>query len=497
MNLKNTWASRVLAGSLSLGMLGCGSGPPPPEPPPPQPSYTQSAALTDDVNINYGATFVDMSNPVRKIAHDRGVQFSDLTIPSSPYTETLGPLEKGKYTFTLTNTAGLATLTNTAEVPNYMPEYTCSLDPINIKDKYENSQVNLDLEGCLTDKNPEDRPVNVTGVELLTGDLLLDNVGNLVLTKAVENTEGESTFRVHYENANGDTGQTDFSVTTKKIQYRMAFWRAFGSASTSFIYSANIDGSESRQLTTDNNLDRWANWSPDGEQAAFTTNRNSGKLEVFVMDANGTGQHSVTGELESAYQGAFSSDGKKLAVGYVDSGKTGIAVINLADGEITKLFEDSHVINFEAGSPKWFNDKIIFETGRDGNFEIYEMSAIKGASQTNLTNHPSNDFHGAFSPNGDEMVFSSDRDTGNINESDLWVLDRITGNVRKLTSMPRIEAEPDWFFDNILFTGKATGIFQIYIIKSDGSILTQITTNPNEENGDPAFRPNNPEIVIP
>jgi len=48
--------------------------------------------------------------------------------------------------------------------------------------------------------------------------------------------------------------------------------------------------------------------------------------------------------------------------------------------------------------------KILFETDRDGNDEIYIMD-IEGENQKNITNNASKDGHPTFSPDGSQVVF--------------------------------------------------------------------------------------------
>ena len=54
----------------------------------------------------------------------------------------------------------------------------------------------------------------------------------------------------------------------------------------------NADGTELRQLTDNDDDDGLPVWSPDGESIAFWSDR-TGDLEIFVMNADGTGVYST------------------------------------------------------------------------------------------------------------------------------------------------------------------------------------------------------------
>jgi Tol biopolymer transport system component len=91
-------------------------------------------------------------------------------------------------------------------------------------------------------------------------------------------------------------------------------------------------------------------WSPDGQKIIFACER-SGNSEIFVMNADGSGQRSLTRNPAFDADPAWSPDGRSIA----------------------------------------------FRSTRDGNTDIYIMNA-DGSGQRNLTRSPANEGRFAWAP---------------------------------------------------------------------------------------------------
>ena len=84
--------------------------------------------------------------------------------------------------------------------------------------------------------------------------------------------------------------------------------------------------------------------------------------------------------------------------------------------------------------------KIVFMSKRDGNAEIYIMNP-DGSEQVNLSQHPAADYDPAWSPNGKQILFSSDRDGGVF---DLYLMDADGRNVQKVFEDSAYRRNPNW-----------------------------------------------------
>ena len=88
--------------------------------------------------------------------------------------------------------------------------------------------------------------------------------------------------------------------------------------------------------------------------------------------------------------------------------------------------------------------KILFTSGRDGNYEIYSMNP-DGSEQVNLTQHRANDLEAAWSPTGGQILFVSDRDGNQVLlDRDLYLMDPDGSNVRRVFKREAIRGDPTW-----------------------------------------------------
>ena len=82
---------------------------------------------------------------------------------------------------------------------------------------------------------------------------------------------------------------------------------------------------------------------------------------------------------------------------------------------------------------------IAFASDRSGNLDIWTMPAEGGPAER-LSSHPATDGFPSWSPSGSEIAIYSRRGDG----TDVWVLDVDGGQPRRLTSHPAIDNVPSW-----------------------------------------------------
>ncbi|MBA3075070.1 MAG: substrate-binding domain-containing protein [Anaerolineae bacterium] len=134
---------------------------------------------------------------------------------------------------------------------------------------------------------------------------------------------------------------------------------------------------------------------------------------------------------------------------------------------------------------------VAFETDRDGNWEVYKTN-LDGSGTVNLTNNPGVDYGPAYSPDGDQIAFVSNRENGDEPCKFIYVMNADGSGVRQLTHEDDSES-PDWSHDGTMITYSDKG--EIYIIKADGSKDSINLTNSEEEDLNPTWSPDGTKIA--
>ena len=216
----------------------------------------------------------------------------------------------------------------------------------------------------------------------------------------------------------------------------IAFSRRPVAASYRDIWVMNADGTGAANLTNSDFIDyNFPKWSPNGTKILFVEN----DQRILVMNRDGTGQTDLTG---FGGQGsgefgnfAWSPDGSKIAFRTDPSEGTRnnleIYVMNAdGTGKVNLTNDPAFQTDLEwspDGSQIAFSRGVVGEEG-----EIYVMNADDGSNETNLTRNPANDFGPAWSPVGEKIAFVTRRDGHNA----IYLMNADGSAPTGLTSIP-------------------------------------------------------------
>lgn len=141
---------------------------------------------------------------------------------------------------------------------------------------------------------------------------------------------------------------------------------------------------------------------------------------------------------------------------------------------------------------------IAFGSNRDGNNEIYVMNP-DGSDQTRLTFDSRNDQRPDISPNGQQIVFSSNRitETNPTGDFEIFLMNSDGSDVRQLTFNAADDSWPRWSPNGkwIAFHSNVDGNYEIYVVRPDGTDLTRVTDYPGLDQY-PEWSPNGKQLAI-
>jgi len=312
-----------------------------------------------------------------------------------------------------------------------------------------------------------------------------------------------------------------FSPDSSMILYT----RAEGVAPS--IYRAAVVGGEARRIV-ENAFQ--ADWSPDGKRIVFLRNAAKGNRPSSVIglaDSDGGSPREIARvENHQLLNPRWSPDGKTIAFAEVtQSGTKRILFTADAVTGVVRQIEPASAITF-AGGPAWCPDSrnLLYSTGESviasvtggaarvvrhdidsgrtetlfwspGANDVLDvlpdgrvvMEAASGRENLKelvldgqapprearwLTRGNTTDRQPAFSPDGEWIVFSSNR-SGNL---DLWEISTKSGAIRRLTDDAADDWDPGFTREGkVVWSSNRSGAFEIWMAEQDGSGARQVT----------------------
>ncbi|MDR3111883.1 MAG: hypothetical protein LBU55_01745 [Elusimicrobiota bacterium] len=231
------------------------------------------------------------------------------------------------------------------------------------------------------------------------------------------------------------------------------------------IYIVDYDGYNLRKVTNDNSINILPKWSPDGERIAYTSYvyNNPDLFEINIVQKK---RYALSRHRGLNVASAYSPDGSTLAITLSKgSGYPGLYLIN-NNGEILRQLAVGYFISTSPSfSPN--GQEIVFVSDRRGIPQVYIMNVyggnIRALGTDGFCDSPS------WSPRGDKIVFTMRQH--NAKNFDLYIYDLHTAKTTKLTKNKGNNENPSWSPDGrfIVFSSDRSGKEEIYIIAIDGS----------------------------
>ena len=247
--------------------------------------------------------------------------------------------------------------------------------------------------------------------------------------------------------------------------------------STSAIFLAPFAGGPATALTTREASNTHPRFSPDGRFLAFLSDRIEDTSQIYLLDRRG-GEPRALSSLEGGVSAfAWSPDGSAIAL--VSKDPEPKRVRSADDGKDAK----------EATKPPLVITRLQFK--RDGvgylderRSHLYILEVATGDTRQ-ITNGPYDDSEPAWSPDGREIAFVSNRtDEPDANDNtDIFLVPSGGGDPRRLTDNPGADRAPAWSPDGSWIAHLSVtepediwyAVDQLAIVNADGGAARVLT----------------------
>jgi len=242
---------------------------------------------------------------------------------------------------------------------------------------------------------------------------------------------------------------------------------------------ADLSSGETRRLTDDVFLDVNPVWDAEG-QAVFVSSYRSGGLNIWRIPMTPRGE--PAGPPEQVTTGAGQDVQIATAGG---TGTLAFTVLRLnadlwrlpvdpASGRPTGEPEPLVVTTREDSRGAWSPDgrEVAFNSDRAGDMNIWVYALADGTTRQ-VTHGPGGDYQPHWSPDGRRLAFFSAR-SGN---ADVWLVDVASGELTQLTTSPWLDINPSFSPDGrrVAFQSDREGRMEVWVMSADGTDQHQLT----------------------
>lgn len=240
----------------------------------------------------------------------------------------------------------------------------------------------------------------------------------------------------------GDTTSTTFNINCQESTSSKIVFHRYVEGESYKIYTMNPDHSDVSLVTSDNNYGHEdPSWSPDGSKIVYENHTDNYQPDIFKMKPDGSENESLAASFNRERSPSWGGPQGNTIAFYMDESNDDIVNIYTvtADGSSQMQVTENGGLN-----PTWSSDgsRIIFESHRDGDSEIYSIKP-DGTDLQQITDNTVTDETPSWSPDGSRIAFSSNRDDHQYNA--IYTMDPDGSDVKQITDGDEDDAlHPNW-----------------------------------------------------
>ena len=170
-----------------------------------------------------------------------------------------------------------------------------------------------------------------------------------------------------------------------------------------------------------------------------------------------------------------------------------IYTMNLDGSELIRLTDDDFFDFGPQVSPD--GQRIVFSSDRDGLLQLFVMD-LDGSDLTQVTQSTGNNRDPWWSADGSQITFASDRD----GDSEIFIIDVNGNNERQLTNNETWDVTPAWSPDGqwiAYSSSQSADDPNIFVIHPDGTGLRRVTHSPSYDGDAVTWSPDSQWLIIP